>query len=59
MSMNYDERSWVRQLEIRIERLERELNELKAMIARKRKSDKAVEQPETAMADPTEGAEAR
>ena len=59
MSMNYDEKSWVRQLEIRIERLERELNELKAMIAKKRKSDKAVEQPETAMADPTEGAEVR
>ena len=59
MSMNYDEKSWVRQLEIRIERLERELNELKAMIARKRKSDKAVEQSETAMADPTEGAEVR
>lgn len=59
MSMNYEERAEMRQLEIRIERLERELNELKAMIARKRKSDKAVEQPETAMADPAEGAEVR
>ena len=55
MSMNYDERSWVRQLEIRIERLERELNELKAMMAKKKRSETS----EKAVADPTEGAEAR
>lgn len=59
MSMNYEERAEMKQLEIRVERLERELNELKAIMAKKRKSDKAVEQPETAMADPTEGAEVR
>lgn len=59
MSMNYDERSWVRQLEIRIERLERELNELKTIMAKRKKNDKSVEQSETAMADPTEDAEVR
>lgn len=55
MSMNYEERAEMRQLEIRIERLERELNELKAAVAKKKRADRA----ETAMADPTEGAETR
>lgn len=55
MSMNYDEKSWVRQLEIRIERLERELNELKAMMAKRKKADSV----EKAVIDPNEGAETR
>lgn len=55
MSMNYEERAEMRQLEIRIERLERELNELKAIMAKKRKSDTA----EKAVADPIEDAEVR
>lgn len=59
MSMNYDEKCWTRRLEIRIERLERELNELKAIMAKRKKSDKVAEQAETAMVDPNEGAELR
>lgn len=57
--MNYEERADMRQLEIRIERLERELNELKAQLARKRSekgTDKAVEK---AIVDVTKGAEVR
>lgn len=59
MSMNYEERADMRQLEIRIERLERELNELKSQLARKRSekgTDKAVEK---AIVDVTKGAEVR
>lgn len=59
MSMNYEERAEMRQLEIRIERLEKELNELKAIMAKKKRSDKAVEAAETATIDPNEGAEIR
>ena len=55
MSMNYEERAEMRQLEIRIERLEKELNELKAMLAKKRKS----ESTEKAVVDPIEDAEVR
>lgn len=55
MSMNYDEKCWTRRLEIRIERLEKELNELKAMVAKKRKS----ESTEKAVVDPIEDAEVR
>lgn len=55
MSMNYEERAEMRQLEIRIERLEKELNELKAMMAKRKKADSA----ETAVIDPNEGAETR
>lgn len=55
MSMNYEERAEMRQLEIRIERLEKELNELKAIMAKKKRGDK----PETAVIDPNEGAEIR
>lgn len=55
MSMNYEERAEMRQLEIRIERLERELNELKAIMAKKRKSDIT----EKAVAEPTDDAEVR
>lgn len=58
MSMNYEERAEIRQLEIRIERLEKELNEIKATIAKKR-SDKTVKADEKAMAYPAEGAETR
>lgn len=54
MSMNYEERAEMRQFEIRIERLEREVNELKAMLAKKRGKD-----AEKAVADPTTGAEMR
>lgn len=39
MSMNYEERAEMRQLEIRIERLEKELNELKAIMAKRKKSE--------------------
>lgn len=59
MSMNYEERAEMRQLEIRIERLEKELNELKAIMAKRKKSDKIAEQAETAVIDPNEGAETR
>ena len=55
MSMNYEERAEMRQLEIRIERLERELNELKAMMAKRKKADSV----EKAVIDPSEGAETR
>lgn len=55
MSMNYEERADMRQLEIRIERLERELNELKAQLARKR-SEKGIDK---AIVDVTKGAEVR
>ena len=55
MSMNYEERAEMRQLEIRIERLEKELNELKVAVAKKKRGDK----PETATIDPNEGAEIR
>lgn len=54
MSMNYEERGEMRQLEIRIERLEKELNELKALAARKRGKE-----AEKAVSDPTVGAETR
>lgn len=59
MSMNYEERAEMRQLEIRIERLEKELNELKAIMAKRKKSDKVAEQAETAVIEPTDGAEMR
>lgn len=55
MSMNYEERAEMRQLEIRIERLEKELNELKAIMAKKKRGEKA----ETVVIDPNEGAEIR
>ena len=55
MSMNWEEKSEMRQLEIRIERLEKELNELKALMAKRKKSESA----EKAVADPSEGAETR
>lgn len=59
MSMNYEERADMRQLEIRIERLERELNELKAQLAR-RKGEKGTDKTvEKAIEDVTKGAEVR
>lgn len=53
MSMNYDERCEMRQLEVRIERLEKELNDIKARITAKRRGE------EKAVAEPLEGAETR
>ena len=55
MSMNWEEKSEMRQLEIRIERLEKELNELNALMTKKRKS----ESTEKAVADSIEDAEVR
>ena len=55
MSMNYEERAEMRQLEIRIERLERELNEFKVIMTKKKRSETS----EKAVADPTDGAETR
>ena len=57
MSMNWEEKSEMRQLEIRIERLEKEVIELKAILMeRKKPSEKAVSK---AVSREIDGAETR